>query len=286
MSYDMVTTDVLERMEHVGETVIAEKVAEPGRTASAHDALVGSANAEVQPQGGDSSEGHLQGYPNDTNPAQPAPLLPFLQVAFPTMTNQNIQTPLEGVVYSEALPHAYTTNIALEQPASVLPHPHRNPAETTLSPRNIQVQPEDVEYWKGLPQVYSCNGSNPEPAPAHNLLAFPTWPVQNMNSQAQTEGYSEGLSQAYKNNSTHPAPAFPAPLQPPHQHQAFPSWPEQQHVQVQQSDRYWDGALRPPAPYSLTISSTYHGLQCQDGAMLQNHVLSAGYAYERQVRNT
>lgn len=279
----MVTTAVLDRMEHVGETVIAEEVVEPGQTASAHHALVASANAEVQPQGGDCSEGFPQGYPKGTNPAQPAPLLPFLHVAFPTMTNQNIQTPLDGAVYSEGLPHGYTTNITLlAQPAPVLPRHHHDPSESTLSPRNIPVQPE--EYWKGLPQVYPCNGSNSEPAPAHNLLTFPTWPVQSMNSQAQTEGYSEGLPQAYKDNSTHPAPAFPAPLPSIHQHQAFPSWPEQQHVLVQQSDGYWDGVLRQPAPYSLTISSTYHGLQRQDGAVLQSHVLSAGYAYERQVR--
>lgn len=276
MVYDMITTDVLNRMEHVGESVIAQEVVNPGRTAFAHDALVESANVEVQPQSGDCSDGLLQDYPTDTNPSQPAPLLPFPHVAFPAMTNQNIQTPLEGVVYSEGLPQAYTSNISLAQPTAVLPH-HHNLPESTLSPHNIQVQPEDVQYWKNLSQY--CE--QPAPAPAHSLSTFPQWPEPNVNSQAQTEGYLEGLPQAYKDNSTHPAP----PLLP-HEHQAFPSWPEQQNVQVQQSDRYWDGALRPPLPYSLTISSMYHGLQCQDGAMLQSRVLSAGYAYETQVRKT
>lgn len=281
----MVTTDMLDRMEHVGETVIAEEVVDPGQTASAHDASVGSTNAEVQPQSGDYSEGFLQGYPTDTNPAQPAPLLPLLHVAFPTMTNQNLQNPPEVVGYSEGLHQAYTTTLTLAQPAPALPHHHHDPPEPTLSPRNIQVQAEDVEYWKSLPQVYPCNASNSQPAPAHDLSAFPMWPEQNMNTQAQTEGYSEGLPQAYKSNSTHPAPPFPAPLNPPHQHPAFSSWSEQ-NVQVQQSDGYWDGALRPPVPYTLTIPSTYHGLQCQDGAMLQSQVLSAGYAYDGQVKIT
>ncbi|XP_075868248.1 uncharacterized protein LOC142877466 isoform X2 [Nelusetta ayraudi] len=207
----MVTTDMLDRMEHVGETVIAEEVVDPGQTASAHDASVGSTNAEVQPQSGDYSEGFLQGYPTDTNPAQPAPLLPLLHVAFPAMTNQNLQNPPEVVGYSEGLHQAYTTTLTLAQPAPALPHHHHDPPEPTLSPRNIQVQAEDVEYWKSLPQVYPCNN-----------------------------------------------------------------------VQVQQSDGYWDGALRPPVPYTLTIPSTYHGLQCQDGAMLQSQVLSAGYAYDGQ----
>lgn len=272
----MVTTDVLNRMEHVGETVISEEVVNPGRTASDDDALVESANVEGQPQSGDCSGGLPQDYPTDTNPSHPAPLLPFLHEAFAGMTNQNIQTPLEGVVYSEGLPHSYTTNIPLAQPTVVLPHHHHNLPEP---PHTIQVQPEDVEYWKNLSQVYPCNASNSEPA--HTLLAFPPWPEPNMNSQAQTQVYLEGHPHAYKNNSAHPAPPFP-----PHQHQAFPSWTEQQNVQVQQSDRYWEGALRPPPPYSLTISSMYHGLQCQDGAMLQSHVLSAGYAYERQVGKT
>lgn len=268
----MVTTDGLDRMEHVGETVI-----------SVHDALVVSTDAEVQPQSGDDSESLLHGYPTDTSPAQPAPPLPVLHVAFSAMTNQNIQNLPEVVGYSEGLHQAYPTTLTPAQPVlPALPH-HHDPPEPTLSPQNIQVQPEDVEYWKGLPQVYPCNVSNSQPAPARDLSAFPTWPEQNMNPKAQTEGYSEGLPQAYKSNSTHPASPFPASLNPPHQCQAFPSWSEQ-NVQVQQSDEYWDGALRPPVPYTLTIPSTYNGLQCQDSAMLQNHVLSVGYAYEGQVR--
>lgn len=262
----MVTTDVLDRMEHVGETIVADEVVEPGQTAIDHDALVGSAKADVQPDSEDRSEGLLQGYPTHTIPT--ATLLPFLHVAFPNVTNQNNQTSLEGVVYSEGLPHAHTTNVTLAQPAPGLPHHHHHdPTESILSPQNIQVEPEDVEYWKGLAQVYPWNASNSEPAPALSLQTFPTWPVPNMNPQAQTEAL------------THPAP-----LHPLHQHQAYPSWPEQPNVPVKPLDRYWDGASTPPAPYSLTISSTYHGLQCQDGAMLQSHVLSAGYAYERQVR--
>lgn len=269
----MVTTDVLNRMEHIGETVIAEEVVNPAQTASVQ-AMVESANVAVQLQSGNCSDGLLEN-PTDPNPSQLASMLPFLHGAFPAMTNQTIQTPLEGIVYSEDLPHASTTNVTLAQSTAVLPH--HNLPESTLSLHNIQVLPEDVEYWKNLSQFYPCNASNS--APAHNLSTFTQWPEPNMNSQAQTKGFSEGLPHTYKNNSTNPAPPFP-----PNQQQAFPSWPEQHNFQVQQSDRYWDGALRSHPPYSLTISSMYQGIQSQDGAMLQSHVLSAGYACERQVR--
>lgn len=285
-TYDIVTTYVHDRMEHGGETVIAEEVLGPGQAASAYDVLVGSSNEEVQPQSGDYSEGLLQGYPSDTTPAQP-PLVPLLHVPFPAVTNVNVQNAPGVVGYSEGLNHAYTTSLTLAQPVPTLPHHHHHhdPPEPTLSPQNIQVQPEDVEYWKGFPQVYPPNASSPQPAPAQDVLTFPTWPEQNINTQAQTEPYSEGLSQTHKRNSTHPAPPFPAPLYPPHQHLAFPSWPEQ-NVQVQQSEGYQDGALRPPASYTLTIPSMYHGPHCQDDTMLQNHVLSMGYPYEGQVRKT
>lgn len=280
MVYDMVSADVLDRMEPVGVTVIAEEVLDPGQTASARDALLGSTNADAQPQSGDYLEDVLQGYQTDTNPAQPAPLLPLLHVAFPTMTSHSVQNPPEVLGYSEGLPHAYTANAAaLAQPAPALSHHHHDPPESTLSLQNIHVQPEAVEYWTGLPQAYPCNASNSQPAHAYDLSAFPAWPQQNIIAQGHTQDCSDGPPQVYNSNLTHPAALYP-----PQPHPALPSWPEQ-NIQAQQSEGYWDGAFRPPVPYALTIPSMYHAAQCQDSGILQsNHQPSAVYAYEGQVR--
>lgn len=284
----MIPIIVFDRMERVGELKSAKEVTDPGETASLYDVLVNATNTEVQPQSGGYSECLPQAYTTSTNPAQPAPPPLHHHPAFPTRTNQNIQNQPEGGEYSEALPQAYTTNTNPAQPAPP-PH-HHDPPVPTWPAQNIQVQPEAVEYWKGLPLAYTVNTSNSHPAPPpHNHSSFPVWPQQSIEIQPETAGYSEGPSPAYKTNSNpaHPPPPFsPLPPPPPHHlHPPFPAWPEQ-NIQVQpQSGGYWNGPFRQPAPYAMTAPSTYHGPQCQEDAMLQSHIYSAGYAYEQgQVR--